>query len=105
MSSTEAEYVALPEACRVILWFRRVHEKLGMRQESTQISQDTVKTIQLEEGSTGQYISRRKHIDLRYHFVPELVEKERYSINKVGTDEMRGISKPNHWDPRVFALP
>lgn len=84
LSSTEAEYVALAEACREALWIRNLMEDLKQRDFSTTIYEDNQSCLKMveNEGVT----QRTKHIATRFHFVKDL----RFVFNFVycATEEM-----------------
>jgi len=80
-SSAEAEYVALFETGKEILWFRNwimeVFDKWS--QGATLIKEDNQAAIEL--ASNPNMMSQRvKHIDLRYHFLRELVAENKLKL-------------------------
>lgn len=88
LSSTEAEYVALSEATKVIMWLRRVLQELGIRQESTRVYEDNAGALTWGTGHVAEDFRRSKHVDLRYHHVREQVADKAIELVKVGTGEM-----------------
>jgi len=69
LSSTEAEYVALSEACKVIIWLRNELNELGIKQRATAVFEDNAGVFKWSSGETCQDFRRSKHVDLRYHHV------------------------------------
>ena len=70
--STEAEYVAMSEACAEIMFIKQVMEFLGLEVRLPIIVRvDNVGAIYLGNNSSTH---RTKHVDVRYHFVREFVE-------------------------------
>ena len=70
LSSTEAEYLALFEASKTIMWLRQILEELGYPQPTpTMVHEDNKSTITII--SNGNDRGRTKHMDLRYHYVRE----------------------------------
>jgi len=88
LSSTEAEYVALSEASKTIVWLRRVLEELGINQGTTEIFEDNAGTFKWTEGHIAEDFRRSKHIDLKYHHVREKVADGQVKLTKVSTSEM-----------------
>ena len=73
LSVTEAEYVAVSELCKEILFVRQVMEFLKQKVKYPIIIHcDNVGAIFLAHNAKAS--QRTKHIDVRYHFVREYVE-------------------------------
>jgi hypothetical protein len=73
LSSTEAEYVAISEVCKEIKFIVQVMEFLGMEvKKPIKINVDNVGAIYLANNKVTS--QRTKHIDVRYHYVRELIE-------------------------------
>lgn len=75
LSTCEAEFVALSEACRAAYWIRRL--LVDMRQglsNATLIHEDNQSCLALING--GERLSdRSKHIDTRFYFVKDYIER------------------------------
>jgi Reverse transcriptase (RNA-dependent DNA polymerase) len=74
LSTVEAEYMGISAAAQEIRWLKQFASELGMTvEEPTVLHTDnqTARTLASGELSVGQ---RTKHIDIRYHFVREMVE-------------------------------
>jgi transposase InsO family protein len=86
LSSTEAEYVAIADICIELIFVKMLIESLGLRVKlPIQVQGDNIGAIFLAGNSTsGQ---RTRHIDIRYHFVRELVEEGIINISFVKTLE------------------
>ena len=73
LSSTEAEYIALSEVCREILFIAQIMEFLGMTvKRPIVVRVDNIGAIYLANNQTTS--QRTKHVDIRYHFVREYIE-------------------------------
>ena len=74
LSSTEAEYVAISEVCTEIMFVKQVLEFLGLNiHHPITVRVDNVGAIYLTQNHyTG---GRTKHVDIRYHYVRELIEQ------------------------------
>ena len=88
LSSTEAEYVALSESSKVIVWLRRVLEELGIAQETTTVFEDNAGTFKWASAHIAEDFRRSKHVDLRYHHVREQVREKTIKLVKVPTSGM-----------------
>lgn len=95
LSSAEAEYVALSETCKEMVWLSRVGEEFGIqRREPIRIFTDSQSAMAM---ITNQGFSHRtKHIDTKFHFVKDLVEKKivelRYHPTETNVADM--MTKP-----------
>ncbi len=73
LSSTESEYVAMVSGLQESLWISAILKELNLyKQESLILYCDNQSAIKL--GSNPVQHGRTKHIDVRYHFIRELVE-------------------------------
>ncbi len=95
-SSTEAEFVALSEATKTITWLRRVLNELGIHQKPTVISEDNSGAIRWSSGTNDVDFKRRKHLDIRFHYIREKVLDGTVTIVKVPTSKMKAdfLTKP-----------
>lgn len=88
LSSTEAEYVAMGSAVKEILFCQQILEELGLEESSrgpTELFVDNKSSINL--ASRIGYSARTKHIDVKHHFIRELVENGRVRILHVRSEE------------------
>ncbi len=72
ISTTKAEYVAVIEASKELIWLQGLLTKLGFEQEMNVLHSDSQSAIHLAKNSA--FHSRTKHINLRYHFIRSLIE-------------------------------
>jgi Reverse transcriptase (RNA-dependent DNA polymerase) len=86
LSSTEAEYIALAELCTEIIFIKMVIESIGMTVKTpVTLHADNIGAIFLAGNSnTGK---RTKHIDVRYHFIRGLINKQDVEVKFVKTTE------------------
>ncbi|MCO5564231.1 hypothetical protein L7F22_017889 [Adiantum nelumboides] len=70
--TTEAEYVAPSEACKEAIWLGRLVTDLGIKEETPMLHCDSQSAIQLASNLT--YHSKTKHVDVKYHFIKEMVK-------------------------------
>jgi transposase InsO family protein len=85
LSTTEAEYMAITEAVKEAIWLRGLVGDLGLTQESTSVYCDSQSAIHLTKNQ--MYHERTKHIDVRHHFVRDIVSQGVVSVKKVSTHE------------------
>lgn len=83
LSSTEAEYIALSDCTKHLLWLRKLTNELEKECSTTVINVDNESTIKLSK--SDQYSSRTKHIDVRYHHVRELITSGTVKVQYVNT--------------------
>ncbi|CAL5417495.1 unnamed protein product [Camellia sinensis] len=84
LSTTEAEYIAAAEAGKEMLWLKRFLQELGLKQEKFTVHCDSQSAIDLSKNS--MYHSRTKHIDVRYHWIREVMDKQLLELIKIHTD-------------------
>ena len=86
LSTTEAEYVALAEVVKEVLFLRKVWRfmlpEVGM--PCIPVFEDNEGAIQLAKNPITN--SNSKHIDVRYHFIRELVAREELSVVHVSSE-------------------
>ncbi|MCO5571898.1 hypothetical protein L7F22_025647 [Adiantum nelumboides] len=85
LSSTEAEYVAASEACKEAIWLTRLVGDLGIVREILVLHCDSQSAIQLARNPV--FHAKTKHVDVRYHFIREVLEDKRLQLVKVHTDD------------------
>ncbi|GJT22180.1 retrovirus-related pol polyprotein from transposon TNT 1-94 [Tanacetum coccineum] len=84
MSSAEAEYVSLSACCAQVLWLRTQLIDYGFHFDKIPMYCDSKATIAISCNPVQH--SRTKHIDVRYHFIKEQVEKGIVELFFVGTE-------------------
>lgn len=85
LSTTEAEYIAATEACKEMLWMKNFLVELGVEQDRYILQCDNQSTIHLAKNSSLH--SRSKHIDIRHHWIRDVLEEKILQLDKVHTDE------------------
>jgi hypothetical protein len=88
-STTEAEYVATTHAAKEALYLRQFITELFRPLDSPLPLQcDNQGAIALAHADVGQYHSRTKHIDIRYHFIRQNIQDGFISLQYCPTEEM-----------------
>ena len=85
LSTTEAEYMAMAEGVKEALWLWGLLDDLGIKQDCVDLWSDSQSAIHLAKNQVHH--ARTKHIDVRYHFVRDVVEAGDVSLMKVHTNE------------------
>ncbi|KAK8934286.1 hypothetical protein KSP39_PZI015019 [Platanthera zijinensis] len=85
LSTTEAEYMALTEAMKEAIWMQGLLDDLGVEQEHLTVHCDSQSAIFL--ATNPVHHARTKHIDVRYHFVRDLIEKGDILLQKIDTKD------------------
>nr|GEX15050.1 hypothetical protein [Tanacetum cinerariifolium] len=84
MSSIEAEYVPLSRCCAQVLWMRTQLIDYGFHFDKIPMYCDSKAAIAISCNPVQH--SRTKHIDIRYHFIKENVEKGIVELFFFGTE-------------------
>ena len=85
LSTTEAEFIAITEACKEVLWLKKFLQELGFRQDNYSLFVDSQSAIHL--GKNPTFHSRSKHIDVRYHWIRDALDAKLLELKKVHTDD------------------
>ena len=83
--TTEAEYMAVTEAVKEAIWLQSLLEDLGVGQKHITVHCDSQSAIHLAKNQV--FHARTKHIDVRYHFVREILEEGNIHLQKIHTTE------------------
>src|ERR1044072_9223237 len=85
LSTAEAEYIAAGSSCTQLLWMKQMLEEYNVRQEVMTLFCDNMSAINISKNPMLH--SRTKHIDIRHHFIRELVEDQIISLEHVSTEK------------------
>ncbi|KAK3012176.1 hypothetical protein RJ639_010475 [Escallonia herrerae] len=81
LSTTEAEYVAVTEASKEIIWLQRLLTELGYGQVDCNLWTNIYSAIHLAKNSA--FHSRTKHVQFRYHFIRSLLEDGQLNLENI----------------------
>ncbi|KAL0296697.1 UNVERIFIED_CONTAM: Retrovirus-related Pol polyprotein from transposon TNT 1-94 [Sesamum radiatum] len=84
LSTTEAEYIATTEAFKEAIWLKGILTEIGFLNKKVTIFSDSQSSIQLCKNPV--FHDRTKHIDVRYHFIRDIVGKEIINLEKINSD-------------------
>ncbi|MCO5611249.1 hypothetical protein L7F22_065501 [Adiantum nelumboides] len=91
LSTTEAEYISATEASKEAIWLARLCSEFGLPDKAPMFGCDSQSAICLAKNA--MFHARTRHIDVRYHFIREVLEdgfitlvkamalRARYTIN------------------------
>ncbi|KAK9697582.1 hypothetical protein RND81_08G046600, partial [Saponaria officinalis] len=85
LSTTEAEYIAAAEACKEMLLLKNFLLELGQKQEKYILFCDNQSAIHLAKNPA--YHLRSKYIDVRYHWIRDVLEEKKLQLVKIHTDD------------------
>ena len=85
LSITKAEYIVVTEAIKEGLWLKGIISELLRIDVKVRLMCDSQSAIHLAKNPSHH--ERTKHIDVRYHFIREILEKEEISLIKVVEEE------------------
>lgn len=86
LSTTEAEYMALSAAAQEAQWLRRLKDEI-LCTKSGEITIFCDNKSALDLSATTMYHPRTKHIDVRIHYIRELVNNKEIKCKYVSTDK------------------
>lgn len=102
LSSTEAEYMALSEACREAIYLRNLLYELISYNKCITLFNDNQSALNLSVDASNH--KRSKHIDVRHHYIREAVSNKVVKTLYLQTDEMpadimtKGLRKEKHYE-------
>ncbi|CAM9000587.1 unnamed protein product [Rhodiola kirilowii] len=89
LSTAEAEYIAAGSCCTQLLWMKQMLSEYGVEQKEMIMYCDNMSAISISKNPVQH--SRTKHIDIRHHFIRELVEQKVVSLQHVTTDKQLAV--------------
>ena len=86
LSTAEAEYIAASMACCEAVWLQKLFsEMFGHVLDTTVILCDNQSGIRMTENPV--FHDRSKYIDIRYHFIRDMVQRSAVRLDHIGIDE------------------
>lgn len=94
LSTTEAEYVAVCEAAKKIMWLVRLYGEIGLLDFVPVLLIDNASAIKVAKNP--QFHRRTKHIDVQFHYVRERVQRGELMIEHVRSKDQTAdiLTKP-----------
>jgi peroxiredoxin family protein len=86
LSTTEAEFIAAASSACQVVWINRILKSLNQTQHTpTKVYCDNISAIKLSKNPVMH--GRNKHIDIRFHFLRELVKDGSVELITCSTTE------------------
>ena len=87
LSIAEAEYIAAGSCCTQLLWMKKLLYNYGILQDTMCVFCDNTSAINLSKNPVQH--SKSKHIEIRYHFIRDLVEDKVICLKFIHTDNQK----------------
>jgi hypothetical protein len=85
LSTAEVEYIAAGSSCSQLVWMKQMLKEYNVEQDVLTFYYDNLSAINISKYPIQH--SRTKHIDIRHHFVGDLVEEKVVTLEHVDTEE------------------
>ncbi|CAM8893213.1 unnamed protein product [Rhodiola kirilowii] len=85
LSKAEEEYIAAERCCTQMLWMKQKLEEYGVGQDVMTLYCNNMSAINISKNPVQH--SKIKRIDIRHHFIQELVEKKVITLKHVSTEK------------------
>ena len=85
LSTIEAKYIAAGSYCTQLLWMQKLLNDYGICQEHLTIYCDNTSAINISKNPVQH--SRTKNIEIRHHFIRELVEDGTLTLEFIHIDD------------------
>ena len=85
LSTAEAEYIATGSSCSQLVWMKQMLKEYNVEQNVLTLYCDNLSALNISKNHIPQ--SRTKHIDIRHHFIRDLVEEKVVTLEHVDTEE------------------
>ena len=83
LSSCEAEFMALTEVCRELMWMCRFLDEIGIQYDPPNIYCDSSSAINWAEDPVQH--QRNKHVEIKYYYCRDVVADEKVRLFKIHT--------------------
>ena len=103
LSTAKVEYIAAGSCYAQLLWMRKLLHDCGIIQDTMCVFCDNTSAINLSKNPVQH--SKSKHIEIRYHFIRDLVEEKFMCLEFINTDNQKAniFTKPLN-GPRFESL-
>ena len=85
LSTAESEYIAAGSSCTQLLWMKQMLEEYKVKQDVMTLYCDNISAINISKNPVQH--SKTKHIEIRHHFIRELVEEKKIVLEYISTDK------------------
>ena len=87
LSTTKVEHITASSYCTKLLWMQKLLHDYGICQEHLTIYCDNTSAINISKNPVQH--SRTKHIEIRHHFITELVEDSTLTLEFIHTNDQK----------------
>jgi len=87
LSSIEAEYMSICNCAQQILWIKSLFQECHLSLKHFAMFGDNKGTIHIAQNPVMEGWS--KHIDIKYYFLCECIEKQTFILDYVPTDQQK----------------
>ena len=84
LSTTKAEYIAAGSFCSQLLWMNKLLSDYGITQDTMVVYCDNSSATDISKNPTQH--SKTKHIEIRYHFIRDLVERNIVALKYISIE-------------------
>ena len=84
LSTAEAEYIAVRSCCSKFLWMKKLLSDYGISQDTMVVYCDNSSAIDISKNPIQHF--KTKHIEIRYHFIRDFVERKIVSLEYIPTE-------------------
>ncbi|KAL4011127.1 hypothetical protein IC575_028174 [Cucumis melo] len=81
LSTVEAEYIAARSECTQMIWMKNMLNEYGIMQRVMTLYCDNMSAIDISKNPVQH--SRTKHIDIRHHFIRDLIENKVITLQHI----------------------
>ena len=94
LSTAEAEYITVGSCCSQLLWMKKVLTDYGISQDTMVVYCDNSSAIDISKNPVQH--SKTKHIEIRYYFIRDLVERKIMCLEYIPTERQNAdiFTKP-----------
>ena len=85
LSTAETKYIAAGNSCSQLLWMKQILKEYNIKQDVMTLYCDNLSAINISKNHVQH--SRTKHIDIRHHFIRDLVEDKVVTLEHVATEK------------------
>ena len=91
----ESELIAADDAVSSIMWTKLFLQEQGFNPQVV-LKQDNTSTIQLQRNGKPSSHKRTRHINIRFFYFKDLLDKQEFGLEHCPTDKMEAdyLSKP-----------
>ena len=86
--STESEVVGASDFIPWTMWLKRILQELGYGMKRIVFYQDNESAIKMEKNGLKSCGDKSRHINIRYFFIKDVLEREGIDLEYCGTENM-----------------